>query len=151
MPAASRRAAALSRTDNYCILRGATRRKTVHRIRSIVPNIEGYRNLNIDVACSTRSCSLGAPLGLVDYKLSDLIFYEQRLDYVSILSRSGCRTRTLKRPKRRDGGVSDASEEKKVSSATKSEAYNAVGVPVPRALTYFELTALSLSKSETGR
>jgi hypothetical protein len=33
---------------------------------------------------------------------------------------------TLKRTKRRDGGVSDASEEKKVSSATKSEAYNAV-------------------------
>ena len=42
------------------------------------------------------------------------------------------RTRTLKRPKRRDGGVSDASEEKKVSSATKSEAYNAVLFSVVR-------------------
>ena len=35
-------------------------------------------------------------------------------------------TRPLKRQKRRDGGVSAASEEKKFSSSNKAEAYNAV-------------------------
>jgi hypothetical protein len=73
----------------------------------------------LDAAVAKAPCVLASG----DYlRIDEPCFGEERTKNAAPWKRA----RVFKRPKRRDGGVWKASEEKKVISSTKSGAYNAV-------------------------